>query len=208
MKILIAEDDAVSSRTLQVFLTRWGYEVVIATDGAEAWRVLERSDAPKMSILDWMMPGMDGVEICRRVRELPRVAPAYLILLTARGAHADVIRGLDAGADDYVTKPFDRDELRARVRVGVRVAELQTSLADRVSELERALTGVKQLQGLLPICCYCKKIRNDRNYWQQVEGYISDHSEAQFSHGVCPECYERVMKSEFSKTSTYGELAS
>ena len=208
MRILIAEDDAVSRRTLEVYLTRWRYEVVIATDGAEAWRVLEGNDAPKLSILDWMMPGMDGIEICRRVRELPRVTPSYLMLLTARGAHEDIIRGLDAGADDYVTKPFDHDELRARVRVGVRVAELQTNLADRVSELEGALAGVKQLQGLLPICCYCKKIRDDRNYWQQVEGYISDHSEAQFSHGVCPECYERVMKSEFSKTSTYGELAS
>ena len=208
MRILIAEDDAVSRRTLEVYLTRWRYEVVIATDGAEAWRVLEGTDAPKLSILDWMMPGMDGIEICRRVRELPRVTPSYLMLLTARGAHEDIIRGLDAGADDYVTKPFDHDELRARVRVGVRVAELQTNLADRVSELEGALAGVKQLQGLLPICCYCKKIRDDRNYWQQVEGYISDHSEAQFSHGVCPECYERVMKSEFSKTSTYGELAS
>jgi len=192
---------------LQVYLTRWGYQVVVATDGAEAWRVLDSSDAPKLAILDWMMPLMDGAEICRKVREASRVSPAYLILLTARDDNEDVVKGLDAGADDYVTKPFNRDELRARVRVGVRVAELQTSLADRVSELERALTGVKQLQGLLPICCYCKKIRDDRNYWQQVEGYISEHSQAQFSHGICPDCYEKLVKPELAKSSTDEEPA-
>jgi sigma-B regulation protein RsbU (phosphoserine phosphatase) len=205
VKILIAEDDVLARRTLQVPLTRWGYQVVIATDGTEALRVLESSNAPKLAILDWMMPGLDGVEVCRRVRENPRALPAYLILLTARGASEDVIQGLDAGANDYVTKPFDRDELRARVKVGVRVVELQTSLADRVSELERALAGVKQLQGLLPICCYCKKIRDDRNYWQQVEGYISDHSEAQFSHGVCPACYEEHVRPELAKPLTLVE---
>jgi phosphoserine phosphatase RsbU/P len=208
MKILIAEDDAVSRRMLEVFLARWGFQVVVATDGAEAWRVLESGDAPQLAILDWMMPVMDGIEICRRVREIRRASPAYLILLTARGGNQDIVRGLDAGADDYVTKPFNHEELRARVLVGVRVVELQASLANRVSELERALTGVKQLQGLLPICCYCKKIRDDRNYWQQVEGYISAHSEAQFSHGVCPDCYEKLVKPELAKVSTRRETLS
>ena len=200
MKILIAEDDVVSRRMLQVFLSRWGYEVVIATDGAEAWRVLENGDAPKLAILDWMMPVMDGIEICRRARLAPHAASTYLILLTARGGNQDIVRGLDAGADDYVTKPFNQEELRARVNVGVRVVELQTALADRVVELERALAGVNQLQGLLPICSYCKKIRDDRNYWQQVEGYISSHSEAQFSHGICPDCYENIVKPELAKS--------
>jgi CheY-like chemotaxis protein len=202
VKILIAEDDVVSRQMLQVFLLRWGYEVVIATDGAEAWRVLESGDAPKLAILDWMMPVMDGIEICRRVRLLPRASPVYLILLTARGGNQDIVRGLDAGADDYVTKPFSREELRARIHVGVRVVELQTNLADRVGELERALAGVNQLQGLLPICSYCKKIRDDRNYWQQVEGYISAHSEAQFSHGICPDCYENIVKPELKKDTS------
>ena len=207
MKILIAEDDAVSRRMLQVYLMQWGYQVVIASDGAEAWRVLDSGDPPKLAVLDWMMPIMDGVEICRKVREVPRVSPAYLILLTARGSNEDVVRGLDAGADDYMTKPFSREELRARVRVGVRIVELQTSLADRISEAERALAKVKQLQGLLPICCYCKKIRDDRNYWQQVEGYISAHSEAQFSHGVCPDCYEKLVKPELAKALPSGDAA-
>jgi len=207
VKVLIAEDDAVSRRMLQVYLMQWGYQVVVATDGAEAWRVLDSGDSPKLAVLDWMMPIMDGVEICRKVREVPRVSPTYLILLTARGSSEDVVQGLDAGADDYMTKPFSREELRARVRVGVRMVELQTSLADRIREAESALAKVKQLQGLLPICCYCKKIRDDRNYWQQVEGYISAHSEAQFSHGVCPECYEKVVKPELAKALPGGNAA-
>jgi response regulator RpfG family c-di-GMP phosphodiesterase len=102
------------------------------------------------------------------------------------------VAGLDAGADDYVVKPFDQEELRARVQVGIRVLKLQRSLADRVTELELALDRVNQLQGLLPICCYCKRIRDDRNYWHQVEAYIENHSDAQFSHGVCPECIEKL----------------
>ncbi|HET7215391.1 MAG TPA: response regulator transcription factor [Terriglobia bacterium] len=201
MKVLIAEDDIVSRRMLQVFLMRWGYQVVVVTDGAEAWRVMESADPPRLAIIDWMMPLMDGVEICRRERETHHASPAYIILLTARGGNEDIVRGLDAGADDYIVKPFNREELRARVRVGVRILDLQKNLAGRVSDLERAMAGVKQLQGLLPICCYCKKIRDDQNYWQQVEGYISKHSDAQFSHGVCPECFEKIVRPELAKSS-------
>jgi CheY-like chemotaxis protein len=202
MKVLIAEDDVVSRRVLEVFLENWGYEVVVAADGAEAWRALESGESPRLVIVDWMMPVMDGIEICRRVREAKRPIPAYVILLTARGGNEDIVRGLNAGADDYITKPFNREELRARVSVGVRILDLQTALAGRVSELERAVAGVKQLQGLLPICCYCKKIRDDQNYWQQVEGYISKHSEAQFSHGVCPDCFEKIVKPEIARSAS------
>jgi len=149
-----------------------------------------------MAILDWMMPYVDGAEVCRRVRNHPRTPPPYLILLTARGNPDDIVRGLELGADDYITKPFDMNELRARVLVGVRIIELQQNLANRVHELEDALGRVKLLQGLLPICSYCKKIRDDRNYWRQVESYISAHAEVEFSHGICPDCYERIVKPE------------
>lgn len=205
MKVLIAEDDEVSRRVLEAFLSRWGFEVIATPDGAEAWRALQQPDAPHLIILDWMMPGVGGVELCRRVREGGHPSPAYIILLTARTSREDIVSGLESGADDYVTKPFHNEELRARVGGGARIVELQTSLAQRVRELEEALTRVQLLQGLLPICSYCKKIRNDQNYWQQVEAYISEHSGAVFSHGICPDCFERVVKPQLGKWDTTGE---
>ena len=116
-----------------------------------------------------------------------------MILLTAKSKKEELVEGLAAGADDYLTKPFDRQELHARISVGLRVSELQRNLADRITDLETALARVKQLQGLLPICSYCKKVRDDQNYWQQVDSYISKHSEVAFSHSICPTCYEQVL---------------
>lgn len=194
MKILIAEDDRVSCLLLERTLAAWGYEVVVTHTGTEAYEALQQPDAPRLAILDWMMPGMDGVEVCRRIRELQTDTPTYLILLTALGSKANIVEGLSNGAHDYITKPFDRDELRARVRVGVTVVQLQQTLAERVVELEAALTHVKLLQGILPICSYCKHVRDDKNYWQTVESYITGHSEAKFSHSICPGCYETVVK--------------
>ena len=199
MRMLVAEDDPISRRLLEATLVKWGHEVVLATDGAQAWAALSADDAPRLAILDWMMPELDGVDVCRRVRALPGAASPYLILLTAKGRPEDTVAGLEAGADDYVTKPFDRDELRARIQAGMRIVQLQQSLADRVAELEQALVRVKHLQGLLPICAYCKKIRDDRNYWQQVEGYIAAHSEAQFSHSICPDCYDAHVRPELDR---------
>jgi sigma-B regulation protein RsbU (phosphoserine phosphatase) len=148
-----------------------------------------------------MMPETDGLELCRRIRQTPGLRATYVILLTARGGHGNAVQGLEAGADDYVTKPFDHEELRARVQVGARVAQLQASLAERVSELEETMAKLKQLRGLLPICSYCKKIRTDQNYWQQVEGFISEHTEAQFSHGICPECYAKFVQPELEASA-------
>lgn len=192
MKVLIAEDDPVSRRLLQAALIKWGYEVTVTSNGKEAWQALQTPDAPSLLILDWLMPEMDGVEICREARQLPALNSAYIILLTSRGSKEDIVKGLEAGADDYVTKPFDHGELRARVQVGSRVVQLQSALADRVKELEEAITSVKTLQGLLPICCYCKKIRDDGNYWHRVESYISGHANVRFSHGICPDCSEKL----------------
>jgi len=196
VKVLIADDEAVCRCILESTLAEDGYEVAIATDGLEAWRAFQNPNPPALAILDWMMPGMDGVELCRKIRQNPQTLPPYLIVLTARSDKEDVVSGLTAGADDYITKPFSRAELRARVQVGVRIVGLQTSLAARVAELEEALVRVKQLQGLLPICSYCKKIRNDRNGWQQLENYIGERSEAQFSHTICPDCFEKVVRPE------------
>ena len=194
MRILIADDSVVSRHLLDATLRRWGYEVVIACDGNEAWRILEADNAPKIAILDWMMPKLDGPEVCRLVRKELPVANMYLILLTSLESRRDIVAGLDAGADDYVVKPFDPEELRARVQVGVRVLTLQEKLAERVTQLQDALSNVKQLHGLLPICSYCKRIRGDDQYWTQVESYIAERSDAQFSHGICPPCANELEK--------------
>ena len=191
----------VSRRVLETTLLRWGHEVLVTRDGVQAWDELQKEGAPRLAILDWMMPGLDGPEVCRRLRKMNSQKPAYLILLTAKGRKEDIVTGLGAGANDYLTKPFDREELRARVEVGAQVVELQASLAERVRELEEALALVKQLRGILPICSYCKKIRDDQNYWQRVESYISEHSEARFSHGICPDCYERVAHARSRETT-------
>lgn len=196
MRVLIAEDDVVSRRILLTHLQNWGYEVVTTLDGDEAWRAISEPDAPNLAILDIMMPGVDGLEICRRVRQRSGAIAPYIILLTAKHGASEIVKGIEAGADDYLTKPYDRNELRARVQVGVRIVDLQTKLANRVKELEGALAHVKQLQGILPICSYCKKIRSDQDYWQTVESYIADHSEAEFSHGICPACYETTVKEQ------------
>jgi CheY-like chemotaxis protein len=206
MKILIAEDEPVSRRIIQSLVGKWGYEVVVTENGMEAWEALQREKGPLLAILDWMMPGMDGVEICRKVRQKADFKPVYIILLTARDHKEELAAGLRAGADDYITKPFDVRELRARIQVGQRVLVLQHALACRVKELEVALSKVKQLHGLLPICCYCKKIRNDQNYWERVEQYFEDHSEVEFSHGICPDCYEKVMDKELKKAEDPNRL--
>ena len=192
MKILIAEDDPVSRRLLQATLNKWGYQVTVTANGKEAWQALQTPEAPSLLILDWLMPEMDGVEICREARRSSAHKSAYIILLSSRGSKEDIVKGLEAGADDYVTKPFDHGELRARVQVGSRVVQLQSALADRVRELEEALSSVKTLQGLLPICCYCKKIRDDGNYWHRVESYIAGHANVRFSHGICPVCSAKL----------------
>ncbi|HEY3134785.1 MAG TPA: response regulator [Blastocatellia bacterium] len=192
MKTLIAEDDPVSRVFLELSLIKWGYEVIVTCDGSEAWEALQR-ETPPIAILDWMMPGIDGVEVCRRARAIQTPTPTYLILLTAKSEKEEIVEGLEAGADDYLTKPFNRAELQARIKVGLRITELQRNLADRVVELQSALSRVNHLQGLLPICSYCKKVRDDQNYWQQVDSYISKHADVEFSHGICPACYENVL---------------
>ncbi len=199
MKALIAEDDTISRIMLQGMLSDWGYDVMAVADGGQAWECLQRDDAPKMAILDWEMPGMSGIEVCRKVREKTSLEPAYLILLTSRGAKDDIVAGLQSGANDYLSKPFDRNELQARIQVGRTVVTVQQDLAAQVRKLEAALAEVKQLRGLLPICSYCKKIRDDQNYWQNVDAYIGQYTDIRFSHGICPTCWENVVKPQLQK---------
>ena len=194
MRVLIADDDATLRYGLSVQLQKWGYEPVVCEDGDGARAVLTGEAPPPLAILDWSMPGADGIALCREIRATPSLASTYVVLLTARDRLDEIVSGLEQGADEYIVKPFELDVLRARLQSGARIAQLQQSLAQRVEELQNALATVKQLSGLLPICAYCKRIRRDDNYWQQLEGYIAEHSEADFSHGVCPPCLEKAKR--------------
>jgi two-component system cell cycle response regulator len=154
VKVLIAEDDVVSRRLLEAMLTKWEYEVTVTHDGVEAWEVLQGADPPPLAILDWMMPGLDGVEVCRKVRQRRQEPYIYLLLLTTKGSKENIIEGLDAGADDYLTKPFDPHELQVRLRTGMRIVKLQAEIIEarealRILATHDALTGVWNRRAIL-----------------------------------------------------------
>ena len=190
MKILAAEDDIVSRVLLEVNLKKWGYYSVIVEDGKTAIAEFEKSDYD-IVILDWMMPKADGVEVCRTIRTFDLISQPYVIMLTAKSGRQDLIFALDAGANDYIVKPFNPDELLARIRVGERVVTLQKNLAHRIQELEEAQKQIRTLQGIIPICMHCHKVRNEEDIWQRLETYISDNTDAMLSHGLCPECRDK-----------------
>jgi sigma-B regulation protein RsbU (phosphoserine phosphatase) len=194
MKVLVAEDYAPARLLLEALLDNWGYTVTSARDGEEAWNILCEPEHPHLVILDWMMPGIDGPEIVRRLRERTFQKPYYAIIITSRDNKGSAASALDAGADDFIGKPFENDELRARVSVGHRMNCIQMALSDTIQDLSQTLNRIKRLEGIIPICMYCKKIRDDHNSWQQLEKYITEHSEAQFSHGACPQCAKEQME--------------
>ena len=186
-RILIADDDLTSMHFLERILESWEFQVEKAEDGEQALQILESDNAPSIAILDWMMPKIDGATVCSRVRMKSERPYTYLLLLSARGKKEELAKGLNSGADDYVVKPYDADELRARLKVGERVVALERELQRQVGELEEALTKVRQLKGLVPICIYCKNVRDDTNYWLGLEEYMHQEIGTDFSHGVCPE---------------------
>jgi DNA-binding response OmpR family regulator len=185
VKILAVEDDAVARAVLRQALRRLGHDVLEAADGESAWKLLD-DDPARVVVSDWTMPRSDGLELCRRIRRRAQAEYIYFILLTGRDATADNQKeAADAGVDDFLTKPLDFSELWMRLRVAERIL--------------RYTTQVRQLEQLLPICSYCKKIRDDQNYWQQIEGYISARTGSDFSHSVCPDCYHRVILPELER---------
>ncbi|HAS83577.1 MAG TPA: response regulator [Verrucomicrobia bacterium] len=194
MRILIADDDGASRCVLQAVLEKEGHEVVALNNGTSALEALQAWDTPPLAILDWMMPGMDGVDILQEIRKTNAGRHLYMIMLTSKQDKADTVEALKSGANDYISKPFDRGELLARVNVGCRIIGLQSALSDKITELANALEQIKSLRGIIPICAWCKKIRDDAGYWQQVETYLGQHSEAVFSHGMCPDCHAKILK--------------
>ena len=189
MKILIAEDEFTTRMLVQVSLENWGYRVESVVDGNQAWDILQRREAPHIAILDWEMPELDGVEVCRMVKEMERENPPYIILLTARDSKKDIVEGFDAGADDYMTKPFDDNELRARVRVAERLVRTQTSLSETVRELKEVLNQLEMIQGGMTVCKSCYKIFNhDDDSWYSLEETVTLQNDSRFIHTVCPDC--------------------
>jgi sigma-B regulation protein RsbU (phosphoserine phosphatase) len=186
LKILTVEDDSVARAVLRQALRRLGHEAVEAADGEAAWEVLQKTEGVRVVVSDWIMPNSDGLELCKRVRGRVGSEYTYFILLTSRDAtEENQMAAADAGVDDFLTKPLDFPELWTRLRVAERIL--------------RYTTQVRQLEEMLPICSYCKKIRDDQNYWQQIEGYISERTGSDFSHSVCPDCYQRVIVPELTK---------
>lgn len=184
MNILLAEDDATSRQILSTQLGRLGHAVEAHRDGHDAWEAFNQRK-PDLLITDWMMPNVDGLELCRRVRSAGIPGYTYIIILTALDRKAGYLDGMNAGADDFVTKPCDVMELSVRLHVAERILSLQSH--------------VNRLQGLLPICPRCKRIQAAPDRWEHVESYFMKRSDAQFSHGICPECYESLMKPQLEK---------
>ena len=193
MRVLVADDDRSMRMILCRTLELWDFEVVPAANGESAWKRLQET-RPSIAIVDWMMPKLDGVGLCRRIRAAPQHAHMYILLVTSRDSQRDLVAAIDAGADDYLTKPFDVEELHARVNGGVRILKLQEGLAEQVTRLQAALAEVRHLHGLLPICSYCKRIRSEENDWEHMETYISQHADVQFTHGICPKCMAQALR--------------
>ena len=174
---------------VQVSLENWGYRVESVVNGNQAWDILQRREAPQIAILDWEMPELDGVEVCRMVKEMERENSPYIILLTARDSKKDIVEGFDAGADDYMTKPFDDNELRARVRVAERLVRTQTSLTETVAELKEVLNQLEMIQGGMTVCPSCHKIfNNDDDCWYSIEETVIRQNDLNFIHTICPHC--------------------
>ena len=188
MKLLIAEDEYTTRITVQVVLEQWGYTVESVEDGLKAWKKLNKYNGPDIAILDWEMPGLDGLEVCRRVKELERQNPVYVILLTARDARNDILKGFAAGADDYITKPFDENELRARVRVAERLVRIQGQLAQSNEELRMILNHVDVMNSNVPVCVKCHKIQNHEDTWLPLEHDTAKEEDNRFSFEICPTC--------------------
>ena len=186
MKILTVEDNAVARAVLRQALQRLGHEVIEAVDGEAGWAAFQRHDEVRVIVSDWTMPRGDGLDLCRRIRARAGEDYVYFILLTARDAsEQNQTDAADAGVDDFLSKPLDVSELWMRLRVAERILGYTQQ--------------VRQLEQMMPICTYCKKVRDDQNYWQQIESYVSERTGSDFSHSVCPDCYQRVVIPEIEQ---------
>jgi sigma-B regulation protein RsbU (phosphoserine phosphatase) len=191
LAVLLAEGNQVQSFILARLLEDIGYKVDAVSDGLAAADLLRRRTYSFL-IADLHLPSSSGIELIRAARAMSLSGYVFTILLTARVSRGELIEGMEAGADDFLTRPVDAELLRVRLRAGERILRLERGLAERNRILETALGEVKKLSGLLPICANCKKIRDDQGYWHQVENYIKEHTDADFTHALCPSCMSEL----------------
>lgn len=184
MRVLVADDDPIFRRLMARRLRKLQYEALEAGNGVEAWQIYQQQDI-HLVLCDWLMPEMTGLDLCRRIRGQKQRQYTYIILITTLNARVNYEAGIEAGADDLLNKADDLGLLKARLQVARRILSLQDE--------------VKHLQGLLPICQYCKRICDNQNLWTEIEAYIAEHSEADFSHGICPECMERHVRPQLDQ---------
>ena len=184
MKVLIAEDDTVASRVLEAALRKLGHEALVATNGESAWEILQ-TESVRAVVSDWQMPRLDGLDLCRRIRKREGDYVYFILLTHMEASEKNLQEATDAGVDDFLAKPINSNQLWMRLRVAERILGFTTE--------------VRQLESFLPICGYCKKVRDDQNYWQQIEQYINTRTGTNFSHGVCPDCIEKVLKPQLAK---------
>ena len=184
MKVLIAEDDLIASRVLEAALLKLGHEPLVAMDGESAWEILQAQPV-RAIVSDWQMPRLDGLELCRRVRAREGEYIYFILLTQMAATETNLKSATEAGVDDFLGKPIDPGQLWMRLRVAERILEFTTE--------------VQQLASFLPICGYCKKVRDDGNYWQQIEHYLNTHAGTKFSHGICPDCMERTVKPQLDR---------
>lgn len=195
--ILIVDDNPANLDVLRHVLEPEGYRILAAMSGEESLNIVRRAQ-PDLILLDVMMQGLDGFTTCRRIKEIPSAARVPLLFVTAKTEIEAVTRGFEVGGVDYIAKPFNKEEVKARVRTHLELSALTRRLAKRNEELEQALTQIQTLSGMLPICAHCKKIRDDEGYWKQVEVYVGERSDATFSHGICPDCIKNQFP-EFAR---------
>ncbi len=178
MKILIVEDNAVSAAVLEAALVKLGHQPTRAPDGIMGWDAFQ-CEPVRVVVSDWLMPGLDGLELCQRIREHGGEYVYFILLSAQESSGGNLEQAIVAGVDDFLHKPVKIDELRMRLHVAERILNYSTQ--------------VQQLESFIPLCSYCKKVRDDKNYWSQIESYINTRTGSQFSHGVCPDCYDRVL---------------
>ena len=189
MRVLAIDDDPSVLLSIRRQVQQAGFEVEVAVGGEEGLRRLE-SGAFDIVVCDWMMPDIDGIEICRQIRSDKARPFTYILMLTSRDTPDDILSGVEAGADDYMTKPVHESEVRARLTSAGRIVQLERDLAARVEALTLAMEEVKTLQGLLPICMYCHSIQDTESAWARIEEYLGSRTDVEFTHSICPSCYD------------------